>query len=297
MIPTPDSYLFRQFGAVGPNPFPDVPAILPAGGIPPPAPVPPLPAPGSSGAYIPHLYLGVAPIQPEPQPAGLQWIPAIEPDWRVKVTPYYRLGETPQGTLDLYLVGTDVIQEDGFLHPLLYPLDLKDGVNLTTQRSGLKEIAPNMEWRKAEAAMPASLQTVNNGMQIAAMTDALRNTDLQYHMIPLPSLAPLLNLVWQEPTLGTRELQRIRLLIGDDEQPYYFHNRDLTEFYLQEYGDVYQTAAMALETWAGRIAYDEGAFQAGGVSVNGPAMAQEKRQRAQELRMRLIQPGYVGGRR
>ena len=226
MIPTPDSYLFRQFGAVGPNPFPDVPAILPAGGIPPPAPVPPLPAPGSSGAYIPHLYLGVAPIQPEPQPAGLQWIPAIEPDWRVKVTPYYRLGETPQGTLDLYLVGTDVIQEDGFLHPLLYPLDLKDGVNLTTQRSGLKEIAPNMEWRKAEAAMPASLQTVNNGMQIAAMTDALRNTDLQYHMIPLPSLAPLLNLVWQEPTLGTRELQRIRLLIGDDEQPYYFHNSD-----------------------------------------------------------------------
>lgn len=290
MIPSRDSDLFREFGAPGLDPFPTVPPIVPEDPSLPPV-VPPLPPAGG----IPHLHLGVAPIASEPQPAGMQWIPAIEPDWRVKVTPYYRLGETPQGTLDLYLVGTDVIQEDGFFHPLLYPLELEHGVNLTTQRSGYQPLAPNMEWSRAEAPMPASLQTVKHGIQLATMSDALRNTDLQYHMIPLPSLAPLINLVWQEPTLSTRELQRIRLLIGDDEHPYYFHNRDLTEFYRQEYGDVYQTAAMALETWAGRIAYDEGAFQAGGVSVNGPAMAQEKRQRAQELRMRLIQPGYVGG--
>ena len=122
---------------------------------------------------------------------------------------------------------------------------------------------------------------------------ALIGSDLEDLVEPKPDYRMGWN--WLPSTMGisAEQLRRYRGLIGDGDPPYYFSNAELMRFYALEQRDMEQAAAMALETWAGRVAYGEGAFQAGGVSVNGPAMAAELRQRAAELRIRLLRPGYV----
>ena len=83
-------------------------------------------------------------------------------------------------------------------------------------------------------------------------------------------------------------IRRFRLLIGDRQEPYYYSDEELYEFYVMEMQDLYQGCAAALESWASEISYDEGGYSAGGVSVNSQAMAADKQRRAGELRMRMV---------
>ena len=119
--------------------------------------------------------------------------------------------------------------------------------------------------------------------------DALLNTDLENDLIPLPAMDIGLVLIQKPSTIASDIIRRIRLLIGDDANPFYYSNTDISEFYLEEQGDLEQAAALACETWAGRLSYNEGNYSSGGVTVNSSATAQDKRQRAAELRMRFTQ--------
>ena len=90
------------------------------------------------------------------------------------------------------------------------------------------------------------------------------------------------------PDFSSELIRRFRLLIGDRQEPYYYSDEELYEFYTMEDRDLQQGAALALESWASEISYDEGGYSAGGVSVNSQAMAADKSRRAGELRMRMV---------
>ena len=116
---------------------------------------------------------------------------------------------------------------------------------------------------------------------------ALAKTDLQHDLLPLPYLAQGMNLVPKIQGLNQEQLRQMRLLIGDRDEPYYYSNRDLLDFYRTEGQDMEQAAALACESWAGELSYDEGNYSAGGISVSAAATASDKRQRANELRLRF----------
>ena len=117
------------------------------------------------------------------------------------------------------------------------------------------------------------------------LEDALEGTELEKQIGPVSTTRPGLILVPSDNTASSSELRIIRNLIGDVQEPYYFTNQRLTDFYYLEGQDITQAAALACETWAGEIAYNEGQFSSGGLQINAVAMAGEKRQRASELRM------------
>ena len=86
----------------------------------------------------------------------------------------------------------------------------------------------------------------------------------------------------------------MRLLVGDRREPYYYNNDELDIFYDENGGRFVEEAAIeCLYSWAGEMAYEEGAFSAQGISVNGPAMAAEKNRRADMIATRM---GWVIGR-
>lgn len=146
-----------------------------------------------------------------------------------------------------------------------------------------------VEIQKTERMLTTNNSTRNRGASIwlVPVEDALLRTNLVNDLIPLPYLEPGLNLVQKPPSIGYDIIRRIRILIGDDDDPYYFTNLDITEFYLMENCDLEQAAAMACETWASRLSYNEGNYSAQGITVNSSATAGDKRQRAAELRMRM----------
>lgn len=94
--------------------------------------------------------------------------------------------------------------------------------------------------------------------------------------------------MYQPPSIDATPLMQIRLLAGDSRDPKYWTDDEVAEFYRMENNDVEQGAALLLESWASRISYEEGAITSGGLSINGPAMAADKRQRAWELRQRMV---------
>ena len=94
--------------------------------------------------------------------------------------------------------------------------------------------------------------------------------------------------MYQAPDIDPTPLTQIRLLAGDNRPPMYWTDDEVAEFYRMENNDVEQAAALLLESWASRISYEEGAVTSGGLSINGPAMAADKRQRAMELRIRMV---------
>ena len=147
-----------------------------------------------------------------------------------------------------------------------------------------------MELMKSERRLTSDPVLRNRGMTIwlVLVEDALVRTKLQHDIIPLPFLEPGVNVIQEPPTIGYERLRRIRLLIGDDDDPYYFSNLDLTEFYNAENTDIEQAAAAACETWASRLSYNEGNYSAQGITLQSSAMAADKRQRAAELRMRML---------
>ena len=142
---------------------------------------------------------------------------------------------------------------------------------------------------KSEKPLTTNESDRNRGapLWLVDMDRALANTKLQYDLIPLPYLEGGMNLIWNIPTIDYSQIEQMRLLIGDRSEPYYYSNSDLTKFYIAEGNDLEQGAALACESWASELAYDEGNYSAGGITVNSAMMAAEKRQRANELRLRF----------
>ena len=130
-----------------------------------------------------------------------------------------------------------------------------------------------------------------NRVWVVPVDDVLLNTKLENEIVPLPAMDLGLNLIQQPATIGADIINDIRILIGDDGDPYYWSNIDLTRFYNLEDGDIEQAAATACESWASRLSYNEGNYSSGGITVNSSAIAADKRQRAAELRMRFTATG------
>ena len=126
---------------------------------------------------------------------------------------------------------------------------------------------------------------------LVPVDDALALTEIQDDILPLPYLYPGINFIRIDANISHDVLRKMRLLIGDSTEPQYFNNSQLADFYSLEDNDLDQAAAAALESWAGALAYDEGGYSAQGVTVSGPSMAAEKRQRAAELRLKKTSPG------
>ena len=142
---------------------------------------------------------------------------------------------------------------------------------------------PNWKMMERQLPMRFALDTM------LVPVSALLGTDDGDRLLPLPDRLPFtgLNAV-RMTTVNPDVIRRIRLLIGDFEAPYYFTNAQLQEYYDDELKDLHQGAAAACESWASQLSYDEGAFSAGGITVNASSMAADKRQRANELRMKFV---------
>ena len=137
------------------------------------------------------------------------------------------------------------------------------------------------------------LQELPIGIELVEVNTAMKGTLDGDRLLPLPDRLSYAgaNMV-QMPAISTTAVRAIRSLIGDNAEPYYFTNRELQQFYQEENQDVKQASALACEVWASQISYDEGGVSAGGVTIQGPSMASDKRQRAAELRMQMVFQGY-----
>ena len=131
------------------------------------------------------------------------------------------------------------------------------------------------------------------GADLVEVNEAMGGTDDGDRLLPLPDRLPNAgaNIVLM-PAISVGAVRQIRSNIGDNREPYYFTNRELQQFYRTEGQDVTQASALALEVWASQISYDEGGISAGGVTVNGPGMAADKRQKASEFRLQFVRAGY-----
>lgn len=82
--------------------------------------------------------------------------------------------------------------------------------------------------------------------------------------------------------------KQLRVLIGDSADPQYFTKDELDTFFDLEGPDLFMSAALALDTWAHRISYDEGGVSSGGLTISAGEIAASKRQAARMMRFRWM---------